>query len=217
MTGSAATCELEPDDVLAFWFGDNPTNTDDVERCMRRWFGGDHEADRAIRERFSSAVVAAAAQDLDAWRASARGRLALIIVLDQFPRSLHRGSGAAFAHDALARSLTRAGLDRKDDLGLEPLERMFFYMPLEHSESLDDQTLSVTLFERLGCLDVAPYLRATLAESVDYARQHRDIIARFGRFPHRNAALERHSTAEEIAFLAQGGPTFGQPRPRQRS
>lgn len=214
MADSGASRELGPQDVLAFWFGDSPTNADDVERCMRRWFGGDREADRVILERFSPAVAAAAAHELDDWLASARGRLALIVVLDQFPRSLYRGSGAAFAHDAQARALTRAGLDAQADLGLEPLERMFFYLPLEHSESLDDQTLSVTLFERLGQLDVVPYLRTTLNESIDYARQHRDIIARFGRFPHRNAALERDSTAEEVAFLAHGGPTFGQPGPR---
>lgn len=210
MADSAAICDLGFEDVLAFWFGIRPASADDVRRCMRRWFGGDSEADRAILERFSPVVRAAAAHELDDWRASARGRLALIIVLDQFSRSLFRGSGAAFACDDHARALTLEGLAAEIDLRLEPLERMFFYLPLEHSESLDDQTLSVEQFERLSRLDVAPYLRATLAESVNYARQHHDIIAQFGRFPHRNAALERTSTAEEIAFLAQGGPTFGQ-------
>jgi uncharacterized protein (DUF924 family) len=207
---AAAEAASGADDVLAFWFGDPPCGADDVKRCMKRWFSGGIEGDRAIRERFEPTIAAAAAQRLDDWMDSARGRLALIVVLDQFPRNIYRGSADAFAYDARAREIAKAGVEAKLDRCLKPLERLFFYLPLEHSESLEDQRSSVALFGRLAELDVADYLRDALVGSVDYARQHHDIIARFGRFPHRNAVLGRDSTAEELDFLERDGPTFGQ-------
>jgi len=199
------------DDVLAFWFGDAPRSTEDVKRCMQRWFGGRPECDRVIRERFESLIAAAAANDLPGWPATARGRLAAVVLLDQFPRNIYRGTAAAFAYDAAARELTKDGIDAALDHELAPLERMFFYLPLEHSESLADQDLAVALFAALAEVAAPPYLRAALQGSLEYARQHRDIIARFGRFPHRNAVLGRHNTDAEAAFLETGGPTFGQP------
>ncbi len=197
--------------MLAFWFGNAPRDGDDVKRCMRRWFGGLAECDRVIRERFESLIAPAAANDLPGWPATARGRLAMVLLLDQFPRNIYRGTAAAFAYDAAARALAHAGIAAALDRQLAPLERMFFYLPLEHSESLADQELAVALFAALAEVEAPPYLRAALQEALDYARQHRDIIAQFGRFPHRNAALGRRNTGAETAFLEHGGPTFGQP------
>ena len=208
---SDAGAAASADDVLAFWFGDAPRDTDDVKRCMRHWFGGSAECDRVIRERFERLIAPAAANGLPGWLATARGRLALIVLLDQFPRNIYRGTAAAFAYDSAAREIARAGIDAAVDRQLAPLERMFFYLPLEHSESLADQERAVSLFAALAEVEAPPYLRVALQGSLDYARQHRDIIARFGRFPHRNAVLGRRNTDSETAFLEQGGPTFGQP------
>src|SRR5690606_119569 len=139
-----------------------------------------------------------------AWLAPPRGRLALVILIDQFSRNLFRGDARAFAHDALARRWVSEGLDAGADRALRAIERVFFYLPLEHSESLADQQRSVALFERL-CADVPPALQGTFAGYLDYAVRHRDVIVRFGRFPHRNASLGRATTPEEAEFLRQPG------------
>lgn len=177
---------------------------------MRRWFGGDADCDAAIKARFSGAVEAAGRGDLDDWASDPRGRLALILLLDQFPRSLYRGSARAFAHDAAALSLTIHGIERSHDRALGPLERLFFYMPMQHAESLDVQERSVAIFTALAENATQGPIAAALAGCATYARQHRDIIARFGRFPHRNAALGRVSSPQETAYLAGGAPKFGQ-------
>lgn len=189
------------DDVLEFWF------PRDRERANKLWWGKDATLDAEIRERFGPTLAAARAGLLDEWAATARGRLALIIVLDQFSRNIHRGSPDSFAADAQARALTKDGLALGHDRELELLERLFFYLPLEHSESLDDQQQCVALMQSLA--DIAGEARQQeVAFYVDYAIQHRDIIARFGRFPHRNAVLGRASTDEELAFLQQPGSSF---------
>lgn len=189
------------DDVLEFWF------PRDRERANKLWWGKDAALDAEIRERFGATLAAARAGELDEWAATARGRLALIIVLDQFSRNIHRDSPDSFAADAQARALTKDGLARGHDRELELLERLFFYLPLEHSESLDDQQQCVALMQSLA--DVAGEARQQeVAFYVDYAIRHRDIIARFGRFPHRNAVLGRASTDEELAFLQQPGSSF---------
>src|SRR5690606_17045287 len=145
----------------------------------------------------------AGAGRLDGWARSPRGRLALIIVLDQLSRNIHRDSAAAFASDARAQALCMEGLERGDDRELAPLERWFFYMPLEHAESLELQERSVREFERLAA-EAPAELQSALEAALDYARRHRDVIARFGRFPHRNTVLGRDSTPEEQAYLARG-------------
>lgn len=185
-----------PLDVLAFWFADGP------DTFREAWFRRDDAFDEAIRARLGEASAAARSGALASWRDSSAGLLALAILLDQCPRNLHRGSAEAFAADPLMRDIAReAVLVRRIDLGLTPTQRIFLYLPFEHSEAMADQDLSVALFE--GLRD-DPRMAAP-GGAIDYAWRHHAVIARFGRFPHRNAALGRDSTAEEQAWLAAGG------------
>lgn len=202
------TADLE--DLLEFWFGSRPTDEDGVSGHMTRWFSADSEFDAELSNRFGAAISAAAGGQLDEWGESAHGRLALILLLDQCPRNTHRGDPAAFAQDALALSWTLDGLSRGMDLELEPLERMFFYMPMQHSESYDSQERSVEVFTELAQSDAPDFMKNYLLDAAKSARVHRDIVARFGRFPHRNSVLDRVSTADEQAYLEEGAPTFGQ-------
>lgn len=179
------------DDVLAFWFEEH--GPDD-------WFAKSDEFDKEIRDRFLTVYEQAAAGGLQEWRNTPRGCLALCLVLDQFPRNLFRDDPRAFATDALARDLTRHLLDQgfDRDPALDGPARMFVYLPLEHSEDIEDQRLCLDLVrERIG------------NESfIDYAERHLKIIERFGRFPHRNAVLGRECTPEEAEFLEQPGSGF---------
>jgi uncharacterized protein (DUF924 family) len=171
------------------------------------WFRRDPAFDQEIRTRFASVREAAVAGELDAWSATSRGRLALIVLVDQFSRNLNRGDAGAFRHDALALAWARAALAAGDGDTLRPVERVFAYLPFEHSEVLADQDRSVALFTALRD-GVSAELRPSFDGFLDYARRHRDIIVRFGRFPHRNAALGRASTPQESAFLALPGSSF---------
>lgn len=184
-------------DVLAFWFGADPS----LEGRRALWFGKDAATDALIRERFLPTHEAAARGDLDAWLDMPTSALALVVVLDQFPRNMFRDTPAAFATDARALDCARRVLERGWDAALSPAERMFLYLPFEHSEDLVDQRRSVKLF---AALDAVP----GMADALDYALAHYCVIRRFGRFPHRNAILGRPSTAEETAFLAQPGSRF---------
>jgi uncharacterized protein (DUF924 family) len=184
---------IVPDDVLDFWFAGDGT------RYRAAWFEKDVAFDVECA-RFAGALHAARGGGLDHWAETARGMLALIVVLDQFSRNLHRGSPDSFAADAQARALARDAVERRFDRVLHPMERSFVYLPFEHSEDLADQNESVRLFETL---------RIALGDgTVEYAYRHRDIIRRFGRFPHRNGVLGRESTAEELRFLAGLGAGF---------
>lgn len=185
-------------DVLDFWF---------AETNAVHWFVADAAFDAQIRERFSSTADAAADGRLDCWAVNPPGWLALLILLDQFPRNLHRGDACAWAQDASAQRVALSGIARGDDRQLPPLQRVFAYLPLEHAEDRALQRQSVALFEAL-CAEVPPPQRKRFEEFLDYARRHHDVIARFGRFPHRNAVLGRTSTAEEMAYLAQPGSGF---------
>jgi len=176
--------DAAPDDVTRFWRAAGP----------HRWFKKDAAFDAEIATRFMGVVDAATRGDLDDWAETAEGALALLIVLDQFPRNLFRGSQRAFATDAKARETARLAIANGFDRALEPDHRQFVYLPFMHSESLEDQDLSVALYETLG-----------LEEQLRYAHIHRDVVRRFGRFPHRNAALGRETTTEEAEFLANGG------------
>lgn len=179
------------DDVLGFWF---------EEHDREDWFAKSNEFDRKIKDRFLTVYEEAAGGGLQEWRDTPRGCLALCLVLDQFPRNLFRDDPRAFAMDALARDVTRHLLDRgfDRDPALDSPARMFVYLPLEHSEDIDDQRLCLDLVrERIGDDDF-----------IDYAERHLKIIERFGRFPHRNAILGRESTPEEVAFLKQPGSGF---------
>ncbi|MBI1406608.1 MAG: DUF924 family protein [Caulobacter sp.] len=177
-----------PQDIIGFWTSAGPA----------KWFAKDHRFDEAIRLRFEPVHFAAARGQYDAWRETAEGSLALLLLLDQFPRNLFRDTAHAFATDSLARAITRQALARGFDQQTEPLLRRFFYLPLEHSEDLADQELCVSLCQ--GLMDDTGD-----AETLRYAVIHRDIIARFGRFPHRNAVFGREPTAEEQVFLEEGG------------
>jgi uncharacterized protein (DUF924 family) len=175
-------------DVIGFWRRAGPP----------KWFAKDHRFDEAIRLRFEPVHFAAARGEYDAWMAAAEGSLALLLLLDQFPRNLWRGSPHAFATDGMARRIARHAVLADFDQEVEPDLRPFFYLPFEHSEDPADQALSVSLCEALR--DATGD-----TETLRYAVVHRDIIVRFGRFPHRNRALGRETTAEEQAFLDEGG------------
>ena len=201
--------------VLDFWLGGTVDDPRRIRDRMAFWFGGGDDRadlesmDRAIEQRFGSLVAEASRGELDGWAQTPRERLALILLLDQFRRNVHRGSPQAFTCDARALDLTLNGLEQGMHRSLTAIERVFFMMPLQHSEQLDDQERSVREFEALH--DALPaHLKTVFRGFADYAILHRDIIARFGRFPHRNAILGRTSTAEESDYLADDAPTFGQ-------
>jgi uncharacterized protein (DUF924 family) len=197
-----------PDTILKYWFGSALEDAAVTARQRARlWWSKNRQVDNEIRRRFEKTVIKAGAGELDHWEANPRDRLALILLTDQFPRSIYRNSAKAFAFDTKALSLARDGIDVGFDINLRPLEKVFFYLPLEHSESLADQQRSVSLFQKL--LDEAGSdQKPTFAEYLDFAVRHRDIISRFGRFPHRNKVLERISTPEELSFLQQPGSGF---------
>lgn len=199
---------MTPDTVLAFWFGPLDADGFCIEDRDRLWFRGGRETDRRIREQFAVYVEQALTGALDNRAATPRGRLALIILLDQFTRNIHRGSAAAFSGDEHALRLARDGVEQGQDRQLAPIERTFFYLPFEHAEELDTQNRSVALFRALQT-ELPQRLRPKVRSALEHAIQHRDIIARFGRFPHRNRVLGRPSTPAENDYLADAS-TFGQ-------
>lgn len=180
------------EEVLRFWFGER------AERgtSRRQWFGKNAAFDDEIRARFLPLIEQAAAGRLARWKESARQCLALVVLLDQFPRNVFRGTARAFAADSLAREVARHALAQGYDRDLPAVEKTFFYLPFEHGESLADQELSCELMKPLG------------EEALHWALKHKEIIERFGRFPHRNAILGRENTPEEIEFLKQPGSGF---------
>lgn len=184
--------------VLDFWFGAPGSPEHGSARDL--WFSKRDTTDALIRERFGTLIDAALRGECDAWIDTPRGALALIVLLDQFTRNAFRDTPRAFAGDDRALAIAAALVDRGDDRQLAPVERWFAYLPFEHAESLAMQDRSVALFTALSA--------DGLREPLDWAIKHRDVIARFGRFPHRNVILGRVSTAEEAAFLQQPGSRF---------
>jgi uncharacterized protein (DUF924 family) len=170
------------DEVISFWREAGP----------EKWFAKDEAFDQACRDRFLPTYEAAARRDLNEWELTPDGALAVILLLDQFPRNMFRGQRETYKTDPVALMAADRAIERGFDHKVEPLFRRFFYLPFMHSESLADQERSVTLNEALGEED-----------SVKYAHHHHDIVARFGRFPHRNAILGRETTSEEEAFLKE--------------
>lgn len=195
------------DTIRAFWFGSGTDDKTIADERARMWWSKNSEVDREIRQRFEASVAEAANHELDHWSATVGGRLALILLTDQFPRHIYRGTSQAFSFDTLARHWSREGIRQGEHERLRPVERVFFFLPLEHSESMDDQEQSVALYEELVRNAPAEH-KAVFEEFLRYARLHRDVIKRFGRFPHRNRILGRESTPEELAALAQGGLSF---------
>jgi uncharacterized protein (DUF924 family) len=202
-----------PQSIQEFWFGADADANDSADddaianRQSALWWRKDAAVDDAIRTRFAGRLAQAAAHALDAWADTPSGRLALILLTDQFSRNMYRGTPASFATDALARQWCMEGLARGEQRRLRPIERVFFYLPLEHSEALEDQQRAVTLFQALVA-EVPAGQRASFDGFLRFAERHRDVIARFGRFPHRNAILGRPSTPEELAFLSEQGSSF---------
>jgi uncharacterized protein (DUF924 family) len=199
----------DAEEILRFWFGDAGESPAKAEARMSLWFEASPETDARIRERFGAAVDAAARGELTAWTAAARPSLALVVLLDQFPRNIWRGTARAFAHDGQALASARKAVALGFLRELAPIEQPFLTLPFQHSESLEAQHESVRLCREIETM--APHeWRATLAIFAPYADRHLELIERFGRFPHRNAVLGRVSTADEEAYLAGGGETFGQ-------
>jgi uncharacterized protein (DUF924 family) len=193
--------------ILEFWFGEDTDDSVVAKNKSALWWSKHPDVDAEMRQRFESFVHRAAAGELSDWQSSPRGRLALILLTDQFPRNIYRDSPRAFAHDRQALAWCIDGIDQDVDLQLRPIERVFVYLPLEHAESLEHQDRSVKLFRRL--LDeVGAGQKKNFEEYLDFAVRHRDIIARFGRFPHRNKILGREPTSDELAFLATPGSSF---------
>lgn len=199
---------VQIEEILQFWFGAMEDGFPSTDRTAL-WWGASDETDQLIEELFGSSVRQALRGELNLWAESPRGRLALIILLDQFTRSLYRSSPEAFSGDERALALCWMGLGRGHDQALDFAERQFFYMPLEHAEDLEAQDQSIACFEQV-LMEVPPHKKVVAQGALDFAHQHRDQIVRFGRFPHRNRILGRSSTTEELTFLNQSNHNWGQ-------
>ena len=195
------------DEILEFWFG-KLTRDDELQPArQKRWFQKQPAFDRAVAQRFGKDVQEAGAGRLDDWLASARGSLALVILLDQFTRNIHRNLPQAYAFDARARAATLGALARGLERELRPIERLFLFMPLMHAEDRALQERSAELFAQTAATAPA-LLKETCTGFAASARRHADVVGRFGRFPHRNALLGRTSTPDEMEFLSTPGAGF---------
>jgi uncharacterized protein (DUF924 family) len=190
------------EEVLQFWFSDPQSEEAQYLKRRKVWFGKNPEFDQTIHRRFLTTYGQAASGELKAWQATPEGCLALILLLDQFPRNLFRGQPQSFATDPQALALTLRAIAQGFDQSLAPIQRIFIYLPLEHSENPDHQYQSVALLQQLTANS------PEFADVLDYAVRHQTVIDRFGRFPHRNAILGRASTAAELEFLTQPGSFF---------
>jgi uncharacterized protein (DUF924 family) len=192
-----------------YWFG----SADDWQQVLKdngqRWFGSGEAMDSEIRSGFATTLDSAQRGEMDEWQDSIIGIMALVLLLDQFPRHIHRGNAQAFAYDSLSLKACLRGIERGIDSAMSPVQHVFFYLPLQHAEDLQVQTRSIEMMElRTG--QCSEDFKAFMANSLDYARQHHAIIQRFGRFPHRNQILDRANTEEEQKFLDAGADRFGQ-------
>jgi uncharacterized protein (DUF924 family) len=201
--------ERRAQELLEFWFGPDPLAAQNLPARLQLWFGGDAapeiiaQQDADLVRRFGPLMDAAALGELDHWSASPHRLLALLLLLDQLPRHAFRGRGLAYSRDQKAMALALDGLTSGADAALSLIERLFFYLPLQHAESAEIQEESVTAFRRLAA-DAPPAHRDFFQDSLEFAEQHRRIVRRFGRFPHRNAPLGRRSTADEQQYLRSG-------------
>lgn len=204
----------KPGDVLEFWFGTAREGGAALEQGFKRWFSSSSDFDTEIENRYGALVEKALAGGLRSWETDVSSRLALIILLDQFPRNIFRSSPRAFAGDARALALAQRTLASPQEFKvLHPVEKMFLLMPFQHVEEIDLQEEGVALFRQLeetASDQAQDNLETLLHGAREFAELHRDIIRRFGRFPHRNAVLGRENTAEEQAWLDDDAPRFGQ-------
>ena len=201
-------------DILEFWFGSGPWTAERLNERTRFWFGGDGPdaaatRDIDVRTRLEPLLERASRGEFASWASSPKRRLALILLFDQVPRNAYRGTAAAFAFDREALALSLEGLQLAADAALDPIERVFFYLPLEHAESMEAQDTAVAALERLRS-EAPPELKGASEGWLGFAHKHRDIIEKFGRFPYRNKVLGRESTAAELEWLAAQSDRFGQ-------
>jgi uncharacterized protein (DUF924 family) len=200
---------MEAQTVLDYWFGKegHRSAADIAKQQSKLWWSKNESIDTDIRQSFEPVLKALLTGHYSSWFETPQGRLAAIIVLDQFSRNMYRDSAHAFSQDSLALYWTLQGIRQEDDKKLTPLQKVFFYLPLEHCEQLNMQNLAIEKFTQLAA--DAPTSFADLAKGfADYAHQHQEVIARFGRFPHRNHLLNRPSTQEEKDYLAKPGSGF---------
>jgi uncharacterized protein (DUF924 family) len=193
--------------IQEFWFGNDTDDALIATKQAKLWWSKDDALDALIRQRFAQLSDSALGGNLDEWALTPDGCLSLILLCDQFPRNMYRDTPAAFASDAKALALSKAGLDSGFDKKLRAIQRVFFYLPFEHSESLADQDDAVALFEQLASEASAAH-QTMFDNFLNFALRHRDVIRRFQRFPHRNKILGRDSTPEELEFLSQPGSSF---------
>ena len=201
--------QVRIDSVLSFWFKEHALSAPQIDRRMEIWFSEDPVFDLEIEKEFSDDVDTACKGSLDHWGKSPQGRLALIIMIDQFRRNIHRNTAQAFSKDPLALKLCVQGAMERMENGLSPIEKLFFFMPLQHAESRKVQAKSVEIYRRLA-ESVSATERETFMTVLQFAELHKDIVDRFGRFPHRNELLNRENTPEENEYLAGDSPNFGQ-------
>ena len=202
--------KFDADSILDFWFAGSRESEDEFSSRMEVWFMNSDSFDLEIQQKFEPAIEVAASGSVSDLEEDARGILALIIALDQFPRNIYRGTPKAFAYDQEALRLTMKAIDSGLADSLLYVEKLFVYMPLQHSEDLEIQEFSVKTFASLKDSAHSEVQMKSAVDSLEYSELHRDIIWDFGRFPHRNEILGRESTQAEIDFLASGAETFGQ-------
>lgn len=194
---------MSPDDVLLFWFGDGEPLAN-----SKAWYTKSDSFDATCTERFGGAIDDAVAGKLDAWKSTPRGRLALVVLLDQLSRNIHRGKARSFAQDPLALTVATEALAAGDEGAHDRVRASFLLMPFMHAENMKSQERCIDGFAQLARAEEDAERRAFLENGEKYARQHAAIIERFGRFPHRNGILGRTSTYEEAEFLKQPGSSF---------
>ena len=203
-------------DIVAFWLSDSLDHPDRASARRGWWYEGGPAVDEEIRVRFGKLVPRACAREFTDWRDTPDGALALILLLDQFTRNLYRGTVEAYAGDRCAFETVNHTVDRGLDLELHPVATIWLYHPFHHSEDVTEQDRGLGLLRALR-QRANPAWHAYVERSIEGWIRHRDIVARFGRFPHRNAVLGRHSTTEELAYLATDGNSFGQGPPTNRA
>ncbi len=201
--------QIRIDAILVFWFLQQDLSAPQIDQRMDIWFGRDDVFDHECKKEFADDIEQASEGGLSHWAHEPRGRLALILLLDQFRRNIYRDTAKAFAKDGVALKLCVEGAMAKKDQGLTPIQRAFFYMPLQHTELKKVQAKSVELFSKLAENVPRPF-RETFETIAQFAELHRDIVEQFGRFPHRNQLLNRENTAEEDEYLSGETPDFGQ-------
>ena len=201
--------QVRIDAILSFWFMEQTLSAPKIDGRMDTWFGEDPVFDEEIAKEFAEDVERASDGALDHWAHEPRGRLALILLLDQFRRNIYRNTPEAFEKDKAALKLCVEGAMEKKDHGLAPIHKAFFYMPLQHAESRKVQAKSRVIYQRLAEA-VSPTYKETFETIAQFAELHADIVERFGRFPHRNKLLERENNPDEEEYLTGDSPDFGQ-------